>query len=73
MNPILLDSRTVSGGAAVIEKPNFQVIPKMKVLQIIQVRVREVNDKKQNWDRYLELYQNNQENISKFLIKALTD
>lgn len=73
LNPLLLDSRTVSGGAAVIEKPNFQVIPKMKVLQIIQVRVREVNDKKQNWDRYLELYQNNQDNISKFLIKALTD
>ena len=73
LNPILLDSRIVGGGSAVIDSPNFQVIPKMKVLQFIQIRIREVNDKKQNWDRYLELYQSNQDNISKFLIKALTN
>ena len=72
LNPLLLDSRTIGADPGVIAEPNFQVIPKMKVLQIVQIRVREINDKKQNWDRYLELYQSNQENISKFLIKALT-
>lgn len=72
LNPLLLDSRIVGNAQAVIDDVNYQVIPKMKVLQIVQIRVREVNDKKQNWDRYLELYQSNQENIAKFLIRALT-
>lgn len=72
LNPLLLDSRIIGSSSAVINKPNFQVIPKMKALQIIQIRVREVNAKKQNWDKYLELYQSNQNNISKFLVKALS-
>ncbi|MBO0323538.1 hypothetical protein J0X14_14610 [Muricauda sp. CAU 1633] len=71
INPILLDSVLIDGTSMVIEDPNFQVIPKMKVLQNIQVRIREVNSKKQNWDRYLELYQDNMGNISNFLIRAL--
>lgn len=71
MNPLLLNSKTIGDSSAVIEDVNFQVIPKMKVLQIIQIRVREVNNKTQNWNKYLELYQNNQSNISKFLIKAI--
>lgn len=73
INPLLLDSRVVGTSPAVIENVNYQVIPKMKVLQIIQIRIREVNAKKQNWDRYLDLYQSNQDNISKFLIKALSN
>lgn len=71
INPLLLDARVVGASAATIENVNYQVIPKMKVLQIIQIRVREINAKKQNWDRYLDLYQSNQDNISKFLIRAL--
>lgn len=71
LNPILLHSRII-GDAAEIDQPNFQAIPKMKALQTVQIRVREVNDKKQNWDKYLELYQSNQADISMFLIKAIS-
>ena len=72
INPILLDSRIIIKSQGFIDDVNYQVLPKMKVLQTIQIRVREVNAKKQNWDRYLELYQSNQDNISRFLIRAIT-
>lgn len=71
INPILLDEQFIDGEKREIPEINYQVIPKMKVLQTVQVRVREINAKTQNWDRYLELYQSNQNNISKFLIRAL--
>jgi hypothetical protein len=73
MNPFLLDSQNIDSTKVEIKDINYQVIPKMKVLQTIQVRVREINAKTQNWDRYLELYQSNQKNISKFLINAINN
>lgn len=72
INPILLDAQVVGAQGKEIRNTNFQVIPKMKVLQNIQVRVREINAKTQNWNRYLELYQSNQDNISRFLIRAIS-
>ncbi|MFD0796017.1 hypothetical protein ACFQZJ_00980 [Maribacter chungangensis] len=71
INPFLLDAQTIGLERVEIPKVNFQVIPKMKVLQNIQVRIREVNAKTQNWNRYLELYQSNQGNLSRFLIRAI--
>lgn len=73
INPLLLDAQTVGSERVEIQNVNFQVVPKMKVLQNIQIRVREVNAKTQNWNRYLELYQSNQGNISRFLIRAVNN
>jgi hypothetical protein len=73
INPILLDEQYIDSEKREITAINYQVIPKMKVLQTVQVRIREINSKTQNWDRYLELYQSNQNNISKFLIKAVAN
>jgi hypothetical protein len=72
MNPIVLERRILPNTAS-INAINYQVIPKMKVLQSVRIHIREVNSKKDNWDNYLELYQNNQRNISNFLIKALPE
>ncbi len=73
INPLLLEAQTVGSERVEIQKVNFQVIPKMKVLQNIQVRVREINARTQNWNRYLELYQSNQGTISRFLINAINN
>lgn len=73
INPFLLDAQTIGLKRVDIQNVSFQVIPKMKVLQNIQVRIREVNAKTQNWNRYLELYQNNQSGISRFLIRAVNN
>lgn len=73
INPLLLDAQTIGSDRVEIANVNFQVIPKMKVLQNIQIRIREVNAKTQNWNRYLELYQSNQGNISRFLIRAINN
>lgn len=71
LNPILLDNQIVGENQLVIEAVNYQVIPKMKILQNIQLRIREINAKTQNWNRYLEHYQNNQDEISAYLIRAI--
>jgi hypothetical protein len=73
INPLLIEAQTVGSERVEIPKVNFQVIPKMKLLQTIQIRIREVNAKTQNWNRYLDLYQSNQENISRFLIRAVNN
>ncbi|MFS4416966.1 hypothetical protein [Maribacter sp. 2307ULW6-5] len=70
LNPILLSGvRLPSKGT--VENVAYQVVPKMKVLQRMQLRVREVNASKQNWDTYLKLYRSNRDQISRFLIRAL--
>lgn len=73
INPLLLGSQTIGASRVQIADVNFQVIPKMKVLQNIQIRIREVNAKTQNWNRYLELYQSNQGTVSRFLIRAINN
>lgn len=70
LNPILLDGRSVPFSEE-IKQIQYQVIPKMKILQTIQLHIREVNASKQNWEKYLELYQSNQGAISNFLIRAV--
>ncbi|WP_396635399.1 hypothetical protein [Maribacter sp. R77961] len=70
LNPILLDNRSVPFSEE-IKQIQYQVIPKMKILQTVQLHVREVNASKQNWEKYLELYQSNQGAISNFLIRAV--
>jgi len=59
------------GKKTIINEVNYQVLPKMKVLQSVYVQVREVNAKTENWNNYLEMYQSNNRNISNFLIKAM--
>ena len=71
--PILLDDRIINGQKTIIDEVNYQVLPKMKVLQSVYVQVREVNAKTDNWNNYLEIYQSNNRNISNFLIKALVN
>jgi hypothetical protein len=70
LNPIVLENIKVPAQKE-LKTPAYQIVPQMKVLQRIQVRIREVNASKQNWDQYLELYQSNSDQISRFLIRAI--
>lgn len=70
LNPIVLNDAAIPSNA-LIDPVNYQVIPKMKVLKNVRIHIREINAKKENWDKYLELYKSNQRSISNFLIKAL--
>lgn len=70
LNPIAVEAVVVPDQKEITEV-HYQVIPKMKVLERVQIRVREVNAGKQNWDQYLKLYQSNSGQLSKFLIKAI--
>jgi hypothetical protein len=72
LSPIVIEQRILPSKASV-STANYQVIPKMKVLQSISIHIREINAKKDNWDNYLELYKSNQRNISNFLIKAIVE
>jgi len=59
--PNLIDSK----------KRNYQIIPPMKFIETLSIKITEVNDRKKDWDKYLELFNNQKGNISGFLIDQL--
>lgn len=53
------------------EKRNYQIIPPMKFIESITVKITDVNDRKKDWDKYLELFNGQKGNISGFLIDQI--
>ena len=62
------NSKTISIGP---EKRNYQIIPPMKFIETVSIKITEVNDRKKDWDKYLELFNTQKGNISSFLIDQL--
>lgn len=53
------------------EKKNYQIIPPMKFIETLSIKIIEVNNRKKDWDKYLELFNSQKGNISSFLIDQL--
>lgn len=65
LEPFYIDALQVPE-VKVVRNPKYQLLPKMKVLESVVVKVTEVNTKKQNWDKWLGLYEKHQGQIPLF-------
>jgi hypothetical protein len=52
---------------AVFQEPNYQLLPKMEVLESVTVKITEINTKKEQWDKWLGLYEKHQGKIPEIL------
>lgn len=53
------------------ENRNYQIIPPMKFIETLTIKIIEVNDRKKDWDTYLELFNRQKDNLGGLLIDQL--
>ena len=53
------------------KKRNYQVIPPMKFIETLTIKIIEVNARKKDWDAYLEIFNSQKGNLSGLLIDQL--
>ncbi len=53
------------------ENRNYQVIPPMKFIETLTIKIIEVNDRKKDWDTYLELFNRQKDNLGGLLIDQM--
>jgi len=76
LNPIKLSevcaiSGKKNGNEIKIEKKLYQIIPRMNVLESVQLKVTEINSRKKDWDKWLEFYNKNEGKISSFVLEKI--
>lgn len=60
-----------SGTTIAKENRNYQIVPPMKFIETITIKIVAVNDRKKDWDTYLELFNRQKENLGGLLIDQL--
>lgn len=51
----------------------LQIVPPMTIIESIQISITEVNTRKKDWDKWLELYHENEGKLSNYLLQVLTN
>ena len=60
-----------SGTTIAKENRNYQIVPPMKFIETLTIKIVEVNDRKKDWDTYLEIFNRQKDNLSGLLIDQL--
>tara|TARA_R110002167_G_scaffold247308_7_gene452911 strand:- start:1771 stop:2610 length:840 start_codon:yes stop_codon:yes gene_type:complete len=66
LEPIKLEG--IIPGKSYELKKIVQLIPKVHLMESIQIEISEVNNRKKDWDKWLELYNDNQDKLKDYLL-----
>ncbi|TRX58751.1 hypothetical protein FNH22_12810 [Fulvivirga sp. M361] len=66
LNPIELKNVT-PGQAYTLKGKYIQIIPEMEAVENIKIKVTEVNSRKKDWDKWLEWYKGNKDDLEKII------
>ena len=70
LKPINLNN--ITPGEAFTKNHNYiQLIPPMKTIESLQIKITEVNSRKKDWDKWLELYNENQDKLKDYLLEIV--